>query len=178
MKDTKSTFCFCRRHIFKYVDTINRDSDENYKPVPGIRRLHQVCALASTEESNKLNVRYLSCYSCDSCVIGNYASCTNNAIGDKESVSLKRVRNSDVDVESEDEEYSMTDLIHDGTLLALYTDDENAEYYLFHASSCPEIISEREIDDWGASFEKKTQILSADYTSNPLKRNLDFRTNY
>ena len=71
----------------------------------------------------------------------------------------------------------MTDLIHDGTLLALYTDDENAEYYLFHASSCPEIISEREIDDWGASFEK-TQILSVDYTSNPLKRNLDFRTNY
>jgi len=163
LKDTKSTFCFCRRRIFKYVDTINRDSDENYKPVPGIRRLHQVCALASTEESNKLNVRYLSCYSCDSCVIGNYASCTNNAIGDKESVSLKRVRNSDVDVESEDEEYSMTDLIHDGTLLALYTDDENAEYYLFHASSCPEIISEREIDDWGASFEKNSNIIRGLY---------------
>ena len=52
----------------------------------------------------------------------------------------------------------MTDLIYDGTLLALYTDDEKNSDYSFYASSCPETLAKSEIDDWGTSFDKHSNV--------------------
>ncbi|CAC5389660.1 unnamed protein product [Mytilus coruscus] len=135
-------------------NTINRDSVKAYKPIPGIRSLHQVL----NSEPEKLTVRYMSCYSCEECVNGNYNMCTNNAIGRKEVVPIRPDDKGTVDDDDDDEndnEYTMSDLIVEGTVLALYTDEENAEFYLLGASSCPEKLRTSEVDDWGVSFRKK-----------------------
>ncbi|CAC5425214.1 unnamed protein product [Mytilus coruscus] len=120
----------------------------------------------SYNNRKKLTVRYLSCYSCEECVNGNYNMCTNNAIGRKEVVPIRPDDKGTIDDDENDNEYTMSDLIVEGTVLALYTDEENAEFYLLRASSCPEKLRTSEVDDWGVSFKKKTQKSFEDSTSN------------
>ncbi|CAC5371794.1 unnamed protein product [Mytilus coruscus] len=164
LKDTKSHYC--RRRIFRFVDTINRDSVKAYKPIPGIRSLHQVL----NSEPEKLTVRYMSCYSCEECVNGNYNICTNNAIGRKEVVPIRPDDKGTIDDDENDNEYTMSDLIVEGTVLALYTEKENAEFYLLRASSCPEKLRTSEVDDWGVSFRKNTKIIRGQYFKSDLNR--------
>ncbi|CAC5405674.1 unnamed protein product [Mytilus coruscus] len=147
-------------------DTINRNSVKAYKPIPGIRSLHQVL----NSEQKKLTVRYLSCYSCEECVNGNYNMCTNNAIGRKEVVPIRPDDKGTIDDDENDNEYTMSDLIVEGTVLALYTDEENAEFYLLRASSCPEKLRTSEVDDWGVSFRKNTKIIRGQYFKSDLNR--------
>ncbi|CAC5425714.1 unnamed protein product [Mytilus coruscus] len=141
------------KHDQCLTNTINRDSVKAYKPIPGIRSLHQVL----NSEPEKLTVRYMSCYSCEECVNGNYNMCTNNAIVCKEVVPIRPDDKGTIDDDENDNEYTMSDLIVEGTVLALYTDEENAEFYLLRASSCPEKLRTSEVDDWGVSFRKKNK---------------------
>ncbi|CAC5401985.1 unnamed protein product [Mytilus coruscus] len=118
----------------------------------------------------KLTVRYMSCYSCEECVNGNYNICTNNAIGRKEVVPIRPDDKGTIDDDENDNEYTMSDLIVEGTVLALYTEKENAEFYLLRASSCPEKLRTSEVDDWGVSFRKNTKIIRGQYFKSDLNR--------
>ncbi|CAC5397365.1 unnamed protein product [Mytilus coruscus] len=155
------------KHDQCFTNTINRDSVKAYKPIPGIRSLHQVL----NSEPEKLTVRYMSCYSCEECVNGNYNMCTNNAIGRKEVVHIRPDDKGTIDDDENDNEYTMSNLIVEGTVIGLYTDEENAEFYLLRASSCPEKLRTSEVDDWGVSFRKKnTKIIRGQYFKSDLNR--------
>ncbi|CAC5358987.1 unnamed protein product [Mytilus coruscus] len=65
----------CSRRIFRYVDCVNRDRDRNFLPVKENRKIHQVRSF----DDGEIFVRKLSCYSCQSCIVGNYSTCTNDA---------------------------------------------------------------------------------------------------
>ncbi|CAC5391636.1 unnamed protein product [Mytilus coruscus] len=58
LKDTKSLYC--KRRIFRYVESIDRDTI-SFKPVPGIRSLHQV--FSSLDDAN-LTVRLFKADAC------------------------------------------------------------------------------------------------------------------
>ncbi|CAG2208954.1 unnamed protein product [Mytilus edulis] len=107
---------------------------------------------------------------CFECVNGNYNMCTNNAIGRKEVVPIRPDDKGTIDDDENDNEYTMSDLIVEGTVLALYTDEENAEFYLLRASSCPEKLRTSEVDDWGVSFEKNHKIIRGQYFKSDLNR--------
>ena len=122
LKDTKSTYC--KRRIFRYVEKIDRNNI-SFKAVPGIRRLHQVVSTKSNNDT--LAVRNMSCYTSEklNCITGNYNNCKNNAIGGKVTIpiSIDNNRNSRSVQSTENDEYEMADLIAEGTILAVYTDE-------------------------------------------------------
>ncbi|CAC5398871.1 unnamed protein product [Mytilus coruscus] len=117
-------------------------------------------------------------YNCEECVNGNYNMCTNNvnAIGRKEIVPIRPDDKGTIDDDENDNEYTMSDLIVDGTVLALYTDEENAEFYLLRASSGPEKLRTSEVADWALKKKldatKRTEI-SYEITGGGLTAELD-----
>ncbi|CAC5375357.1 unnamed protein product [Mytilus coruscus] len=96
--------------------------------------------------------------------------CTKNvnAIGRKEIVPIRPDDKGTIDDDENDNEYTMSDLIVEGTVLALYTDEENAEFYSLRASSCPEKLRTSEVDDWGVSLKKNTKIIRGQYFKSDL----------
>ena len=50
-------------------------------------------------------------------------------------------------------------LIEKDTILALFTDDKNADYYLLKAVSAPEILKRKIKDGWGVTHERGTKIV-------------------
>jgi hypothetical protein len=57
----------------------------------------------------------------------------------------------------------MVDLIAEGTILAVYTDESDSNYYLFRASSCPQVLTKDTTDDWGITYGKGSKrLLSID----------------
>jgi hypothetical protein len=55
-------------------------------------------------------------------------------------ISIDNNRNSRSIQSTENDEYEMADLITEGTILAEYTDESDSNYYLFRASSCPQVL--------------------------------------
>ena len=99
----------------------------SFKIVPCIRRLHQVVSTKSNNDT--LAVRNMSCYTCENCIIGNYNNCKNNAIGGKVTIpiSIDNNRNFRSVQSTENDEYEMADLIAEGTILAVYTDESDSK---------------------------------------------------
>ena len=126
----------------KFTETIF-----SFKAVPGIRRLHQVVSTKSNNDT--LAVRNMSCYTCENCITGNYNNCKNNAIRGKVTIpiSIDNNRNSRFVQSTENDEYDMADLIAEGTILAMYTVESDSNYYLFRASSCPQVLTKDTTDD-------------------------------
>ena len=67
-------------------------------------------------------------------------------------------RNSRSVQSTENDEYEMADLIAEGTILAVYTDESDSNYYLFRASSCPQVLTKDTNDDWGITYEKEVKL--------------------
>jgi hypothetical protein len=105
----------------------------SFKAVPGIRRLHQVVSTKSNNDT--LAVRNMSCYTCENYINGNYNNCKNNAIG------------------------GIKVTIPEGTILAVYTDESDSNYYLFRASSYPQVLTKDTTDDWGITYGKGSKIV-------------------
>ncbi|CAC5423669.1 unnamed protein product [Mytilus coruscus] len=159
LKDTKSLYC--KRRKFRYVESIDRDTI-SFKPVPGIRSLHQV--FSSLDDAN-LTLRYLSCYSCENCLVGTYKDCIHNSIGSKATIPIvvenNRTRYSGPAESTEN--YEMEDLIPLGTILAVYTDEADSNYDLFKADACPETLKKDITDDWGVTYIKGSKVVRGLY---------------
>ena len=107
----------------------------------------------------------MSCYTCENCITGNYNNCKNNAIGGRVTIpiSIDNNRNSRSVQSTENDEYEMADLIAEGTILAVYTDESDSNYYLFRASSCPQVLTKDTTDDWGITYGKGSKIVHGCY---------------
>jgi hypothetical protein len=67
-------------------------------------------------------------------------------------ISIDNNRNSRSVQSTENDEYEMADLIAEGTILAVYTDESDSNYYLLRASSCPQVLTKDTTDDWGITY--------------------------
>lgn len=59
--------------LFRYLDIIDRKQEIRYAPVPDIRSVHHVRVHAN--EPGVIHLKYLSCFTCDQCLIENYDYC-------------------------------------------------------------------------------------------------------
>jgi hypothetical protein len=86
----------------------------------------------------------MSCYTCENCIIGDYDNCKNNVIGGKVTIPIyiDNNRNSRSVQSTQNDEYEMADLIAEGTILAVYTDESDSMVVIltepenFYHSNC------------------------------------------
>ncbi|CAC5384777.1 unnamed protein product [Mytilus coruscus] len=130
----------CSRRIFRYVDSVNRDRDRNFLPVKENRKIHQVRSFNDGE----IFVRKLSCYSCQSCIVGNYSTCMNDAqLGTYNKIKMvKESEHNDSDADSDndegvDDETNICDFVSKGIIFAVKADDTDCPYYILRASKDP-----------------------------------------
>ena len=125
LQDTKSETC--KRRIFRYVDKIDRSINTIFKPIHGIRNVHQVQSIKGSP--GNITIRPLSCYSCDPCFCGRYIDCENTDI----STTALTVRKC-TDCAEEDLPPApigtVTDLVSRGIVIAVYTDETEGYYVL------------------------------------------------
>ncbi|XP_033753369.1 uncharacterized protein LOC117336823 [Pecten maximus] len=162
----------CKQRHFRYIEAVSRETKIRFKPIPQNRKIHQII---TTGNPSLLFIRNLSCYSCDECIEGNYGSCVNQHVGKTTTANISRenVNDAEVDVDdTEEEPHGLLDLCQPGSILAVYTDDPNEDFYLFRAESPPEKLKRKTKDSWGATFEKGHEIIRGVYFE---ATNVDFR---
>ncbi|CAG2192156.1 unnamed protein product [Mytilus edulis] len=151
----------CKRRIFRLLDNTERDELRRFKPVPDNRSIHCVHCL----ENGIISVKKLSCYSCDSCINGNYSHCQNCHItGTERKITMTREDelNRENDIEDEDET-EIKDLVNRGCIIAVVADDPNDDYFLLKASGKAQVLSVDTTDKWGAHFLKGSEIIRGLY---------------
>lgn len=164
LQTTKSLSC--KRRIFRYVESIPRDSKPDYPAVPGNRKIHQI--RAEKIKPGQFLKRNLSCYSCDNCSHGDYDACTNFPItGECENFN---VRNQDLacanDVDMSDTDVTaprMADLVSKDTVVAVLAEDPDCDYFLLQADSTPFILDTETHDAWGNTFPAGVKVVKGLY---------------
>ena len=87
-------------------------------------------------------------------IIAQVGSCTtielvsDSTNSSKENTFLKREQNE-----------SIADLITEGTIFAVFCDDDGHDFYLLKATSESIISQENESDEWGASFPRGSSVI-------------------
>ncbi|CAC5374294.1 unnamed protein product [Mytilus coruscus] len=115
------------RRIFRYAETIHHDNRLSFKPVPSIRSLHQV---SRDSAKGLINISELSCF-CVNCCHHMYDQCSNSIkTGGYTEWEMKREYRADAQENEENEQVSLQELVSVGQLVALYTDDDEEEYYM------------------------------------------------
>ncbi|CAC5378511.1 unnamed protein product [Mytilus coruscus] len=172
----------CSRRIFRYVDSVNRDRDRNFLPVKENRKIHQVRSF----DDGEIFVRKLSCYSCQSCIVGNYSTCMNDAqLGTYNKIKMvKESEHNDSNADSDndegvDDETNICDSVSKGTIFAVKADDTDCPYYILRASKDPIILRKTATDRWGASYHQGNKVIHGYYfntiDNNPFKLKLSKR---
>ncbi|CAG2203313.1 unnamed protein product [Mytilus edulis] len=152
----------CSRRIFRYIETINRNRDRYFKPVKENRKIHQVCFTKSAT----VDIRKLSCYTCENCVNTKYNECLNiDQIGNFS--NLKMVKEN-ADQESEDEEIAdeieqLYELVSTGTFFAVKADDINVPYYLVKANKKMTVLRKKSTDKWGITYLPGSKVIHGYY---------------
>ncbi|CAC5377828.1 unnamed protein product [Mytilus coruscus] len=122
---------------------------------------HAILEVDGVESLPDIPFRYLSCYSCENCLVGTYKDCINNSIGSKATIPIvgenNRTRHSGPAESTEN--YEMEDLIALGTILAVYTYEADSNCYLFKADACPETLKKDTTDDWGVTYVKGSKVV-------------------
>ncbi|CAC5393263.1 unnamed protein product [Mytilus coruscus] len=156
----------CSQRIFRYVDSVNRDRDRNFLPVKENRKIHQVRSF----DDGEIFVRKLSCYSCQSCIVGNYSTCMNDAqLGTYNKIKMvKESEHNDSDADSDNDEgvgdeTNICDFVSKGTIFAVKADDTDCPYYILRASKDPIILRKTATDKWGASYYQGNKVIHGYY---------------
>ncbi|CAG2227095.1 unnamed protein product [Mytilus edulis] len=163
----------------KVKDSVNRDRDRNFLPVKENRKIHQVRSF----DDGEIFVRKLSCYSCQSCIVGNYSTCMNDAqLGTYNKIKMvKESEHNDSDADSNkdegvDDETNICDFVSNGTIFAVKADDTDCPYYILRASKDPLILRKTATDKWGASYHHGNKVIHGYYfntvDNNPFKLKL------
>ncbi|CAG2187336.1 unnamed protein product [Mytilus edulis] len=159
----------CKRRLFKYTENINRNFPMFYKPITGIRSVHQVVV-----NNDHLLIRSLSCYTCNNCLEGNINECENtNILGSFSPVPIvPEIGTVEVDQTDEnDMEVPINELISKSTIFAVLCDDDDFDYYLLKAQTETYQLTSRETDSWGVSYQPGTKVIKGNYFmqgENPL----------
>jgi len=152
----------CKRRIFRYVEEIQRDS-QNFRPIKGIRLIHRV----ETVDSNRVLLRNVSCY-CDNCLNMDHSieNCLKLAQVGK-STEVKLVSNGQLENEvnevNDDQNENIADLIAEGNIFAVLCDDDKHDFYLLKATSGVQTLQRKETDKWGASFPSNASVIRGLY---------------
>ncbi|CAG2206431.1 unnamed protein product [Mytilus edulis] len=145
----------CKRRLFKYTENINRNFRMFYKPITGIRSVHQVVV-----NNDHLLIRSLSCYTCNNCLEGNINECENtNILGSFSPIPIvPEIGTVDEDQTDEnDMEVPINELISKSTIFAVLCDDDDFDYYLLKAQTETYQLTSRETDSWGVSYQPGTK---------------------
>ncbi|CAG2208510.1 unnamed protein product [Mytilus edulis] len=159
----------CKRRLFKYTENINRNFPMFYKPITGIRSVHQVVV-----NNDHLLIRSLSCYTCNNCLEGNINECENtNILGSFSPVPIvPEIGTVEEDQTDEnDMEVPINELISKSTIFAVLCDDDDFDYYLLKAQTETYQLTSRETDSWGVSYQPGTKVIKGNYFmqgENPL----------
>lgn len=165
-----------RRRIFEYVEEIPREKARLYKPLTGIRSVHQLVAVISGENY----IRPLSCYNCEDCIEGNSEQCDlSNSLGNATLIYFTK-EGSDNDTSDPENETSesqiLSNLITKDCIFAVLCDDNVNEYYVMKASSKSVVLQKDDMDRWGAAYRRGTQVIRGHYfeksPETPLKYKL------
>ncbi|MES9884023.1 MAG: hypothetical protein ABW185_24515 [Sedimenticola sp.] len=160
-----STKSICKRRIFKYLETVNRDNKTSYNPIPNNRQVHQIIRDGSF---GQLQIRELGCYSCGQCIDGKIKRCENgNICGTLKSIKVTaETERHDVTEPSDDLDENMPSfrgLIQNGSVIAAYTDDPQHEYYLLQAIEAPNRLTTETSDKWGNTFSAGVEVVRGYY---------------
>lgn len=162
-----------RKRIFRYIDSVDRENEIRFAPVSDIRSVHHVRVHAN--EPGKVYLTELSCFTCDSCVEGDFNCCERDQFVGKVRQHQMIVERSDTDNTSNEciaPEVSAKHLVSQGHLIALFTDDASCDYYLMKVTK-PLFISDKNTkDQWGATIPSNTEMFSGLYygkTDNTLQ---------
>jgi hypothetical protein len=151
-----------KRPVFRYAEEIPGDKIPDFKPVNQNRKIHQI---SSTTE--KLQVRPLSCYECDVCLKGELEHCGNkNIIGKHQTVKMKISESHTDRTEHQEDEQTGIDistLITKNSVVAVYTDDPEYQFYIMKVTDEPHVVNRDVSDDWGCTFTRSSEILKGFY---------------
>ena len=156
----------CQRRIFKYyIETIPKSVTRQYKPIPGIRLIHQ--DLVKKKKEGELSYRSLSCYRCENCLGCKYFECENQQYTG-EFVNVKAVPETNIDGENEIEndvveDICISDLISRNSVFAVLCNDPVSDFYLVKANSESYLLNKTETDSWGVSYNKGTHVVKGNY---------------
>ena len=145
-----------------------------YKPVPRNRCIHQII---TTDRQSELYLRDLSCYSCEQCSEGDFKHCSNPLVGGSRThVMEKEVHDETThELDSSDGRMSLKKLLQPNTIVALFTDDPNFDYYLMKITADTKILKHKIKDDWGITHDKGTEIVKGYYFENQPNKPFKFR---
>ena len=120
-----------KRRIFRYVESIPRDNNINFKPVSQNRKVHQII---SGNGSGEFISRDLSCYDCGKCFMGGVHNCKNIPyIGGSLKIKMQFSNCTSVNEDIEDDTNS-SDLISRNSVVVVLAVDTEYEYYLLKVS--------------------------------------------
>lgn len=167
----------CKRRVFRYIPTITRTTSRSYKPILGIRSIHQVTA----DGTGTLMLRQLSCYSCDDCLEGNMNRCTRAHIlgsatrcdvqkeDDHQSIEAVDVPENDDDCQAA----SISELVSKSSIIAVLCNDPNSDYYLVRANTSSIHLDTATTDSWGTTYSAGAAVIKGNYFQqsqvNPLQ---------
>jgi hypothetical protein len=163
----------CRRRIFRFADSITRDLNLQFKPVCNIRSVHQVLA---DHSSSKITMRELSCF-CENCVSQNFDKCRNvSKAGEFRSVEMVNETGIiDVELENNCNEESLSDLVSKGHVIAVYTDDQDYDYFLLKVQEPVHVLESEKTDSWGSTLPAGTEVITGLYYDNNKKKPLSYK---
>jgi hypothetical protein len=149
-----------KRRVFRYIEDIERDESRYFMPIPENRKIHQIISSGNS----LITVRAHSCYSCNMCTNGQFSKCENAAqTGKLHDVSItedksrtKRVCDGN-GLEPETEK--LQELVTEGDIVAVFTDDSDEDYYLLKVTTAAESLSQEQHDDWGNNFLRGAEVL-------------------
>ena len=167
-----SDLCFW--NIFRYIENVPRDETVRYKPVPRNRCIHQIM---STNKPSELFIRDLSCYSCDQCSEGDFENCSSTVVGVTRKQTMEK-ENNDIILTNEvpeNDDVPLEELIQPTSIVALFTDDTDYDYYLMKITSTPVTLKRNTKDGWGITHQKGSKIVKGFYFENIQNQPLKFR---
>ncbi|CAC5397887.1 unnamed protein product [Mytilus coruscus] len=143
------------KDLYEYVNSFLTQPRSH--SVPSIRSLHQVRASRDSAKG-LINISELSCF-CVNCCHHMYDQCSNSIkTGGYTEWEMKREYRADAQENEENEEVSLQELVSVGRLVALYTDDDEEEYYMLKVEKSMETLRIDTTDSWGSLLPAGTPV--------------------
>ena len=165
----------CKSRIFRYVPEIPRNEASYFKQIPSIRKNHQVKAVPS---SNSISSRFLSCYFCDACCLGDFINCEFHSYTGVPTITqlVGAPRSDEEDQNETDTDTCMTsisNLIHVGHIIAFRAEDD--DFYLFEAKSEPFTLPTDKTDDYQTTYSAGTSVIEGLYYERQQNSTFNYR---
>lgn len=146
-----------KRRLFEYIEDVPRNRNRLFKPIQNLRKLHQV---QSTNNVYEIRKRNLSRYTYATCMNGGNNSCSSSA----EPPNLIKLK-LDKEGSSSDEleNVELPQLIQKGAIVALYSDDVSADYYLLSCTREQLKLHKNTTDYWGNTFPADSSVIEGFY---------------